>query len=289
MEIIIKGLQKDYGTKKALKGIDLQIEKGMFGLLGPNGAGKTTLMRILATLLAPTSGEVTMGGVNICRHETVRGKIGYLPQEFAFYPQLTVYEVMDYLAILAGVRDKHQRRAQIVELLHQVNLWDHRKTKARALSGGMKRRLGIAQALLNDPEVIIVDEPTAGLDPEERVRFRNLLSDFAVNRTVILSTHIVGDIEFACEKVAILDHGMILYHGKVRELIDRAEGFVWTVQVGRDEVNSVREQFKVISYVTEGHQVCFRLLAKDRPWPNGEMVRPTIEDAYMGLMGGIFS
>lgn len=289
MEIIIKDLQKDYGTKKALKGIHLQIEKGMFGLLGPNGAGKTTLMRILATLLPPTAGEVSVGGVSIRERELIRAKIGYLPQEFAFYPQLTVYEVMDYLAILAGVHDRQQRRVQIVELLQQVNLWDQRKTKARALSGGMKRRLGIAQALLNDPEVIIVDEPTAGLDPEERVRFRNLLSDFAVKRTVILSTHIVGDIEFACEKVAILDRGTILYQGKVKELIDRADGFVWTVQADREEVNMIRHQFKVISYVPTDDLVTFRLLAKDRPSATAERVQPTIEDAYMGLMGGIFS
>lgn len=289
MEIIIKDLQKDYGTKKALKGIHLQIEKGMFGLLGPNGAGKTTLMRILATLLPPTAGEVSVGGVSIRERELIRAKTGYLPQEFAFYPHLTVYEVMDYLAILAGIHDRQQRRVQIVERLQQVNLWDQRKTKARALSGGMKRRLGIAQALLNDPEVIIVDEPTAGLDPEERVRFRNLLSDFAVKRTVILSTHIVGDIEFACEKVAILDRGTILYQGKVKELIDRADGFVWTVQADREEVNMIRHQFKVISYVPSDDLVTFRLLAKDRPTATAEGVRPTIEDAYMGLMGGIFS
>lgn len=288
MEISIQNLQKDYGKQRALKGIDLMIEKGMFGLLGPNGAGKTTLMRIMAALIPPTAGEVTVGGISIRQRDLVKRRLGYLPQEFSFYPQLTVFEVMDYLAILAGMKPQ-QRRAQIVELLHRVNLWDFRKTRASALSGGMKRRLGIAQALLNDPDVIIVDEPTAGLDPEERVRFRNLLSDFAVNRTVILSTHIVGDIEFACERVAVLDHGTILYQGRVRDLIDRAEGLVWTIQTERERVNAIRSQFKVISYVPAGDRVSFRLLAREQPTAEAEAVRPTIEDAYMGLMGGIVS
>ena len=289
MEIDIQNLYKSYGQKQALHGINLHIGSGMFGLLGPNGAGKTTLMRILATLLPPSTGEVTVGGISLKDRQAIRAKLGYLPQDFAFYPQLSVYEAMDYLGILTGLAERSKRQMQIQELLEKVNLWETRKVKTRALSGGMKRRLGIAQALLNNPEVLIVDEPTAGLDPEERVRFRNLLSDFAVDRTVILSTHIVGDIEFACENLAILDAGQLIYDGRVQDLLHRAEGSVWMVKVSREEVNRVRAQCKVISYVAEGEMVSFRLLAKDAPLPGATNTKPTVEDAYMGLMGGVLA
>lgn len=286
VEIIVRDVNKSYGSKQVLKGVNLTIGSGMYGLLGPNGAGKTTFMRILATLLPASSGEIRIDGVDIGKREMVRGKLGYLPQEFSFYPQLSVYEAMDYLAILSGIQDRRERRRQIVDLLQQVNLWEQRRTKTRALSGGMKRRLGIAQALLNNPELIIVDEPTAGLDPEERVRFRNLLSDLAVNRTVILSTHIVGDIEFACERLAVLNQGTLIYDGKVKDLVQKAEGLVWNLQVERDEMNRIRNEYKVISSVTDRAEIKFRLLSKESPHPDAEQVRPTIEDAYMGLMGG---
>ena len=211
-EITIKNLSKSYGGKKALNNVTLSIQTGMFGLLGRNGAGKTTLMRILAAVLNKSSGDVSVCGYDIKRAKSVRQITGYLPQEFSMYPNMTVYEVMDYLGVLSGLT-RSERKMRIPDLLKTVNLDDSHKIRVRALSGGMKRRLGIAQALLNDPKVLIADEPTAGLDPEERVRFRSLLCETAKNRIVILSTHIVEDIEKTCEKIAVLDKGEIIFSG----------------------------------------------------------------------------
>ena len=190
-KIVIKNLSKNYGKKQALKNVDLTIRQGMFGLLGPNGAGKTTLMKIIATLLQKTEGDMRVCGIDINNDREIRRIIGYLPQDFSMYGNMSVYEAMDYLGVLSGL-SRQQRKDRIPSLLEQVNLTDDVKTKVRAMSGGMRRRLGIAQALIHDPKVLIVDEPTAGLDPEERVRFRNLLSETAKDRVVILSTHIVG-------------------------------------------------------------------------------------------------
>ncbi len=222
-EININNLTKRFGKKTALDGISLQLNNGMFGLLGRNGAGKTTLMRILATLLVPSSGEVMVCGVPINRAKQVRALIGYLPQEFSIYPNMGVYEAMDYLGVLSNL-SRDVRKERIPKLLQMVNLDDCRGIKVKALSGGMKRRLGIAQAILHDPKVLIVDEPTAGLDPEERVRFRNLLCQIAKDRVVILSTHIVEDIEKTCENIAILDSGRIIYNGKLKDFVGNEDG-----------------------------------------------------------------
>lgn len=211
-KIIISGLTKSYGKKVALDGISLQIESGMFGLLGRNGAGKTTLMRILATLLPKTGGEIEICGVPVEKASQIRRMVGYLPQEFSLYPGMSVYEAMDYLGVLSGLTSS-QRKERIMPLLSRVNLDSAAKVRVKALSGGMKRRLGIAQAILHEPKILIVDEPTAGLDPEERVRFRNLLCDIAEDRIVLLSTHIVEDIEKTCENIAVLNEGKILYSG----------------------------------------------------------------------------
>ena len=205
-KIVIKNLSKNYGKKQALKNVDLTIRQGMFGLLGPNGAGKTTLMKIIATLLQKTEGDMRVCGIDINNDREIRRIIGYLPQDFSMYGNMSVYEAMDYLGVLSGL-SRQQRKDRIPSLLEQVNLTDDVKTKVRAMSGGMRRRLGIAQALIHDPKVLIVDEPTAGLDPEERVRFRNLLSETAKDRVVILSTHIVGDVEATCEDIAVLNRG----------------------------------------------------------------------------------
>lgn len=203
--IEIKELNKFYGKKKqALSNVNLTIGQGMFGLLGRNGAGKTTLMKTLATLLQKQSGSISVCGIPIENAKAIRKIIGYLPQDFSIYPTMNVIEVMDYLGILSGIGSR-ERKKRIELLLKKVNLIEQKNKKVKALSGGMKRRLGIAQALLNDPKVLIVDEPTAGLDPEERIRFRNLLCDVAEERIVILSTHIVGDIEATCENLAILN------------------------------------------------------------------------------------
>jgi ABC-2 type transport system ATP-binding protein len=217
-EIIIDNLSKNFGNIQALKNISLHIEKGMFGLIGRNGAGKTTLMRIIATLLNKSDGNVTVCGIPTENPKEIRKLIGYLPQEFSIYPNMRVYEAMDYLGVLSGL-DKATRTERTHELLKKVNLHGSRKLKVKALSGGMKRRLGIAQALLHDPQVLIVDEPTAGLDPEERVRFRNLLREIAGDRIVLLSTHIVEDIEKTCEKIAVLNKGELFYDGTLKDFI----------------------------------------------------------------------
>lgn len=217
-EINILDLSKNYGSKQALKNISLHIEAGMFGLLGRNGAGKTTLMRILTTLLNKSGGSVTVCGVDIGNAKEIRKMIGYLPQEFSVYPNMNVYEAMDYLGVLSGIPGK-VRKERIPALLQKVNLDDCRRVKIRALSGGMKRRLGIAQAIVHDPKILIVDEPTAGLDPEERIRFRNLLCEIAEDRIVMLSTHIVEDVEKTCQNIAILDKGEIFYDGKLSAFI----------------------------------------------------------------------
>ncbi len=217
-EIVIQNVYKNYGKKEALKNINLKIEEGMFGLLGRNGAGKTTFMRILATLHRETKGNIEICGINIKEGEKIREIIGYLPQDFYVYLNMTVYEVMDYLAVLSEVK-KEERKDKIKFLLQKVNLQNNYRTKFKSLSGGMKRRLGIAQALLNDPKVLIVDEPTAGLDPEERIRFRNLLCELASEKIVILSTHIVEDIEKTCKNIAVLNEGEIIYSGLLEDFV----------------------------------------------------------------------
>lgn len=208
-EILLNHVNKFYGKQQALCDVNLHIGQGMFGLLGRNGAGKTTLMKVITTLLPASSGEINVCGIPVKEERKVRSIIGYLPQDFSMYGNMTVYEAMDYLGVLSGL-DKKIRKQRIPELLRRVNLQNNKRTKVKAMSGGMKRRLGITQAILHDPKVLIVDEPTAGLDPEERVRFRNLLSEIADDRIVILSTHIVGDIEATCEKIAVMDEGNYL-------------------------------------------------------------------------------
>lgn len=222
-EIKIEHLTKKFGNKLALNDVSLHLSAGMFGLLGRNGAGKTTLMRILATLLHKSSGEVSICGIPIQKASEVRKLIGYLPQDFSMYPNMSVYEAMDYLGVLSEI-PKSVRKEKIPELLEMVNLADCQTLKVKALSGGMKRRLGIAQAILHNPLILIVDEPTAGLDPEERVRFRNLLCDIAEDRIVILSTHIVEDIEKTCQNIAILDKGTIIYNGSLKTFIGEDAG-----------------------------------------------------------------
>lgn len=281
MKIEIDGLSKSYGKKKALNNISMEINEGMFGLLGPNGAGKTTLMRILTTLVKKTEGRVSIDGISIEDRNKIRPQVGYLPQEFSVYPGLSVYESLDYLSILSGINDSKKRKRNIYELLDKVNLQKQSRTKVRALSGGMKRRLGIVQALLHDPKVLIVDEPTAGLDPEERIRFRNLLTDFADGRIVILSTHIVEDVEFTCENLAILKEGQILYKGRVKELLKKAEGSVWSTDVDRDEFEKIKKNYRIISTVSEGEKVKLRILSSTRPSENAISISPSIEDAYM--------
>lgn len=277
--IEIRGLNKFYGKKQALRDVTLTIGQGMFGLLGRNGAGKTTLMKTLATLLQKKDGEITICGIPVENVKEIRRIIGYLPQEFSVYPSMSVAEAMNYLGILSGLSGS-ERRERTKSLLKQVNLAEHSEKKVRALSGGMKRRLGIAQAMLNDPRVLIVDEPTAGLDPEERVRFRNLLSEVAEDRIVLLSTHIVGDIEATCENVAILDRGRVIYNGTVEELLAAAQGKVFTKTVDRSEFSELKKELLITGMHTQGKRACVRFLSENA-LPGAELCEPNMEDAYM--------
>ena len=278
--IEIKELNKLYGKKKqALSNVNLTIEQGMFGLLGRNGAGKTTLMKTLATLLKKQSGSISVCGISIENAKEIRKIVGYLPQDFSMYPTMTVIEAMDYLGILSGIGTK-ERKERIDLLLKKVNLTEHKNKKVKALSGGMKRRLGIAQALLNDPKVLIVDEPTAGLDPEERIRFRNLLCDVSEERIVILSTHIVGDIEATCENLAILNEGSILYCGTVSDLLDTANGKVFSKMVDKRDLPKLKKEYNIIGMHSQGNKTYIRFLA-EVPYPDAESCEPNIEDAYM--------
>ena len=285
--IKIKELTKVYKKKyTALQHVDLEIGTGMFGLLGPNGAGKTTLMRILATLLHPSSGEVEIEGFSLTKQpEKIREIIGYLPQHFQIYPQLTAIEFLDYVAVMKGIENKHERKQVVQQILEEVNLVEKAKKKVKTYSGGMKQRLGIAQALLGNPKVLIVDEPTAGLDPEERVRFRNLLARLSIDRTIILSTHIVADIENSCNQLAVLDHGMLAMTGSLDELQAKAEGKVWEVTVTDGEYQRLAHlQIVSTRRTTEGIQC--RIISDEKPTEEATLVSPTLEDGYLALIGG---
>lgn len=277
--IEIKNLNKFYGKKQALHNISLFIRPGMFGLLGRNGAGKTTLMKTLATLLPKKDGEITVCGIPIDHAKEIRRIIGYLPQEFSLYPSMRVDEAMDYLALLSGL-ERSKRREQTDLLLKKVNLEEHRHKKVKALSGGMKRRLGVAQALLNDPKVLIVDEPTAGLDPEERVRLRNLLSEIAEDKIVILSTHIVGDIEAACEDIAIIDEGRVIYDGTVDGILNAAKGKVFTIIADKKELPHLKRELSVTGMHIQGQKAMLRFIS-DKAVVGAELCEPNMEDAYM--------
>ena len=282
-KIIIQNLNKSYGKKQVLFDVNLEIERGMFGLLGPNGAGKTTLMKTLATLLNKSSGTINVCGIPVEQAKRVRQITGYLPQEFEMYPGMTVYEAMDYLGVLADMT-KDDRMQRIPMLLQQVNLTEQRNKKVKALSGGMKRRLGIAQALLNEPKVLIVDEPTAGLDPEERIRFRNMLCEAAQDRVVILSTHIVGDIEATCESIAVLDRGRLRYSGTVSRMLSQAQGYVYQASVTRQKLSQIKQEYMVTAVVMQGEIAQVRLVSHTPPDIPAKMVEPNVEDAYMLLL-----
>ena len=290
MEIVIKNLSKNYGRKAALKNVSVTIHSGMYGLLGRNGAGKTSLMRILATLSVPSGGEVSMNGIPINETGKIREIVGYLSQNFSFYRNMSVYDAMDYLGLLSNLPDKI-RKERIASLLEQVNLKENMRTKIKALSGGMKQRLGIAQALLHDPQILIVDEPTAGLDPEERIRFRNMLSEFAEDRIVILSTHISSDVETSCENIGVLDNGKMIWNGAAEELIKQAEGKVYLISAEKKQDKIIREKYTVLNIIASGSGTQYRVLSETLPEENHILQAPTLEDGYMYLLsqtdGGI--
>ncbi len=283
ISIEIQGLTKYYGKKKALSEVSLSIPQGMFGLLGPNGAGKTTLMKVLTTLLEKTDGKVTICGVPIENSRQIRKMTGYLPQDFSMYGNMNVYEALDYLAVLSGM-SRSERKRKVPEMLEKVNLLEKQKIRVRSMSGGMKRRLGIAQAIIHDPRIIIVDEPTAGLDPEERVRFRNLLCEIAKDRIVLLSTHIVGDIEATCENIAVLNQGKICFDGQVSDLLSLVEGKVYSAEIETSDLEKIKQKYMVTGILVTGNTANIKIIADENPFTRAKQVRPDVEDAYMYLM-----
>ena len=287
MKIEIKNLTKTYsGGFKALDSVDLTITNGMFGLLGPNGAGKSTLMRILVTLMEPTSGQVLMNGKDISGYrKEMRKMVGYLPQDFRFFAKLKSWEFLDYAARLGGMNSKKEREMRVDEMLESVGLYEFRNRMANKLSGGMKRRLGIAQALIASPSMIIVDEPTTGLDPEERIRFRNLLSDLGRSETIIiLSTHIVGDISSTCNQMALLDEGSLVYNGTPDHLVEQAEGFVWRAEVSQKDYETLKTEVPIISTIPSGGGWEVQFVGDLPKGMEAMKVDPNLEHAYVHYM-----
>lgn len=270
------------GTK-AINHTDLEIPKGIFGLLGENGAGKTTLMRVLTTLLKPSGGTVTLDGILYREenYEKIQRRIGYLPQEIDLYPNLTVQECLEYMGDLSGI-PKEERRKRIQYYLEKTGLSEQKKMKMKQLSGGMKRRVGLVQALLNEPEFLIVDEPTTGLDPEERIRIRNLLVDFSENRTVLFSTHLLEDLVATCNRLAIMKKGKFLYQGEIQELLCRAENHVWVCMVEDEtEARELEKRYLVSSKQFMDGGLQLKILDDKQPIKGSISVKPTLEDAYI--------
>ncbi|MDR3219820.1 MAG: ABC transporter ATP-binding protein [Dysgonamonadaceae bacterium] len=287
MSISIKSLNKMFPNgNQALKNINLEIPTGMFGLLGPNGAGKSTLMRILVALLEPTSGDVNIFGYDLRKQrKEIRGILGYLPQDFRFFAKYKTYEFLDYAARLSGMNNGKQRKQTVDAMLENVGLFDARERYANKLSGGMKRRLGIAQALIHNPKVIIVDEPTTGLDPEERIRFRNLLSEISEKEViVILSTHIVGDISSACKCMALMNRGEVSFFGTPEEMLKKAEGKVWRIRVSGDELHAIDKLYPVISTIPLGVDWEVQVVADEIRGYEAESCSPNLEHAYVYYM-----
>ena len=285
MKLVIEGVSKQYAGKLwGLRDLRMEIGPGVVGLLGPNGAGKSTLMRILATVTRPTEGRVLWNDADIARTpDGLRSVLGYLPQDFGVYPHLTAREFLEYLAAAKGL-DAGAARRRIDELLGVVNLGEVRDRALGGFSGGMKQRVGIAQALLNDPQLLIVDEPTAGLDPEERVRFRNLLSELSGERIVILSTHIVSDVEAIATDIAILGGGRLLAHAAPEDLLRAVEGRVWEWVIPSAELPAARQQFQISGSVRRGDGVHVRVVAAERPGAGAVAVAPSLEDAYLNCI-----
>ncbi|MCX2744135.1 ABC transporter ATP-binding protein [Mangrovivirga sp. M17] len=279
--IEIQNLTKTYPNGvKALDNVSLSISNGMFGLLGANGAGKSTLMRTIATLQQPDSGTVTFNDIDtIKKPQLLRAQLGYLPQEFGVYPKVSALKLLDYVAILKGILNKKERRDQIEALLVKTNLYQHRKKSVYTFSGGMKQRFGIAQALLGNPKLIIVDEPTAGLDPEERNRFLNLLSEIGENVIVILSTHIVEDVHALCSRMAILANGTIIKEGKPTDLVNELNGHIWSKTLSKNRLDDILSLPVISTRIVSGNTQV-RVKSGSIPGPEFEPVSPTLEDVY---------
>lgn len=272
------------GTR-ALDDVTLEIPRGMFGLLGPNGAGKSTLMRTIATLQSPTSGSIQFGSIDVIKEpEILRRTLGYLPQDFGVYPRVSAYDMLDHMAVLKGVTGAKERKDTVETLLNQVNLWTVRKKAIAGFSGGMRQRFGIAQALIGNPQLIIVDEPTAGLDPEERNRFLNLLAEIGENVVVILSTHIVEDVADLCPRMAVLAGGRIQLEGAPLDLIDSLKGRVWRTTIDKAELDDYRKRFDVISTRLFAGRTVIHILSDNAPDASFEPVSGNLEDVYFSTL-----
>lgn len=282
----IKNLSKTYenGTQ-ALSNVSLEITNGMFGLLGPNGAGKSTLMRTIAALQEPTSGSVAFNGVNILENPMfIRENLGYLPQEFGVYPKISAYRLLDHLAVLKGIVNKQERHDQILTLLQQTNLLQHKDKAVHSFSGGMRQRFGIAQALLGNPKIIIVDEPTAGLDPEERNRFNNLLSEIGESIIVLLSTHIVEDVRDLCTRMAIISDGKLILEGNPNESIDLLKEKIWVKAIFKTELAEYQTNFNIISSSLNSGKLNIHVFSDQQPDSDFNLISPDLSDVYFSVL-----
>jgi ABC-2 type transport system ATP-binding protein len=288
MELMIRNVSKTYSNGvQALNNVSLTIPNGMYGLLGPNGAGKSTLMRTLATLQEPDQGSIHLGGIDVLHQkEKVRQTLGYLPQEFGLYPKAKAEDLLDYFAVLKGITSRTSRREVVESLLKQTNLWDKRRQKLGGFSGGMKQRFGVAMALLGNPKLMIVDEPTAGLDPAERVRFLNLLSELGENSVVILSTHIVEDVSELCTRMAIINKGQILQEAEPLKAVLALQGKIWRSIVDKSKLAELECAHKVISTRLLSGRTVVNVYSEENPGNGFELVAPNLEDVYFATMEG---
>ena len=285
MKLVLDNLTKEFGEFVAVDHINLTMTNGVYGLLGVNGAGKTTLMRMLCTLLKPTSGNIYCNGKDIFKMDgEYRNLLGYLPQDFGFYPEFTVNDYLLYIATIKGVRPAVARK-RTNELISKVGLAKVEKKKLKKLSGGMKRRAGIAQAMLNNPKILILDEPTAGLDPNERIRFRNLISELSEERLVLLSTHIVSDIEYIANEILMMKDGAILNKGTLDEIISTMPEKVWNCIVPQQSVSAITKRYKVSNMKSENHGVDLRIISAEKPCETAVYVQPSLEDVFLYYFG----
>lgn len=285
MELQFKDVTKDYGDIHAVNHVTYHMEKGVYGLLGVNGAGKTTLMRMLCTAINPTDGVILWDGKDIFSlGASYRNILGYLPQNYGFYPDLSVYDYMMYIASIKGLRSMTAKK-RTIKLLDQVGLSEKRKNKMRTLSGGMLRRVGIAQAMLNDPRILVLDEPTAGLDPNERIRFRNLISELSEDRLVLLSTHIVSDVEYIANEIILMKEGKFFYTGTSEEIISNMNMSVWHCTIPKGELNRYLKKYLVGNVRTVAGGIELRVLSKEPPSTNAIQTEATLEDAFLLYFG----
>ena len=291
MQLEIKGLSKTYGNGvKALDNVSLTIPTGMFGLLGPNGAGKSTLMRILATLQEADAGTAMLGDIDVLKQkDEVRKVLGYLPQEFGVYPRVSAYQMLDHIALLKGVINNGERKAVVEALLQKVNLWEHRKRRIAGFSGGMKQRFGIAQSLIGEPKLIIVDEPTAGLDPGERNRFYNLLTEIGENVVVILSTHIVQDVQELCSNMAIINKGQLLFAGAPNDALSAVKGRIWEKSIAKSELEGYSAAHAVISNKLIAGRPVIHVISDVKPGDGFVAAEPTLEDVFFSHINGVLN